>query len=61
MGEKTKNGITYDYIVMKLLLEIPEVTPKQICLFFETLSDFELLNEQGKKVGKILDGHVWGD
>lgn len=59
--DKTKNGIEYSYIVSKLLLEQPDVTPRKFELLMEMMDDFDLLSKQGQEVYKILCNHVYQD
>jgi hypothetical protein len=56
---KNKNGVDYYYIVAKILLELKTLTPQEVELLFEKLDDFSLLSDDGKKVRRILYGHVW--
>lgn len=58
---KNKNNIDLYYIAFKLITEFPDVTPKQFEGLFELMSDWELLSEDGKNVGKLIFNQVWSD
>lgn len=56
-----KNGVDYYYILFKLLLELPDVTPKQFELLMETMDDFNLLSKDGENIRGILQDHIYYD
>lgn len=55
----SKNGIDNWYITAKILLEFPEITPKQMSLLLETMDDFNLLSKDGREIKERIDNHVW--
>jgi hypothetical protein len=55
----TKSGLSYEYIIFKLLFQFKDKTPTEIERLLETLGDFDLLNDQGREIANIVRQNVW--
>jgi len=59
MEDKTKNGITYEHIMLSMMSHFPNASPREIERVLEYMQDMELLNEQGDKLKNKFWERFW--